>query len=88
MDRLVEYWLQDVSKEMRKKHTVGAFTKWCQEHGFRKASYKCIETAIKMADEILNNPKASEKERKEAILLKKRAVLARTFKKIAAKRKK
>jgi len=88
MNLLVEYWLQDVSKEMEEEKTKGKFTEWCKKNGFKKASYNCIKKAINEADKILQDPNSSEKERKEAILLKKRAILAKTFKKLASKRKK
>jgi len=87
MKKLVEYWLQDVTKEMEEEHTEGTFTQWCIKNGFKKASYACIKKAIEEADKILDNPNASEKQRKMAVKLKKRAILARTFKKIAKKRK-
>lgn len=84
---LTEWWAQDVSKSMKKKGTVGAFTQQCKDMGFRKSSYECIKAAVKKADKVLNNPDASKKERDEAVLLKKRATLAKTFKGWSKKKK-
>jgi len=81
LKQLNEWWAQDVAKSMKKKGTVGAFTQQCEDMGFRKTSYDCIKTAIEKADKIINNPKASKKDHDEAVLLKKRATLAKTFKK-------
>lgn len=53
----------------------GAFTKWCVSSGFKKSSFACIKKALIVADRTNNN------------LLKKRAVLARTFKKWAKNRR-
>jgi len=46
-------WAQDISKSMKKKGTVGAFTQQCKDMGFRKASYNCIKAAIEKADKII-----------------------------------
>ena len=84
---LLEWWAQDVAKSMKKKGTVGAFTQQCKDMGFQKSSYACIKAAIKKADKVLNDTDASKKDHDDAVLLKKRATLAKTFKKMAKKRK-
>jgi len=84
---LLEYWVQKLNNDMERKGTKGAFTKQCKDMGFRKASYNCIKASIEKADKILKDPEAKKEEKDEARLLKKRAVLARTFKKMAKNKK-
>lgn len=84
---LLEWWAQDVAKNMKKKGTVGAFTQQCKDMGFNKASYACIKSSIKKADKVMAEKPKGSKEYKDAALLKKRAVLAKTFKGWAKKNK-
>lgn len=84
---ILEWWAQDVSKSMKKKGTTGAFTQQCKDMGFRKSSYECIKAAIKKADKIMSEKSKDSKEYKDAVLLKKRATLAKTFKGWAKKKK-
>ena len=88
---LLEWWMQDVSKSMKKKGTVGAFTQQCKDMGFKKASYSCITHVEKEFEKIKKlhaDGKINKKEYKEWALKKKRASLAKTFKKIGLKKKK
>jgi hypothetical protein len=85
---LMEYWILNVERTMKKNGTRGSFTKYCKENGFKKSSYSCIDYAIDSANEMLKKFKKNTKEYKNAILLKRRAVLAKTFKKISKKRRK
>ncbi len=87
LQQLNEWWAQDVAKSMKKKGTVGAFTQQCKDMGFNKSSYACIKAAIKKADKVLNDTDASKKDHDDAVLLKKRATLAKTFKKWGKKKK-
>ena len=87
LQQLNEWWAQDVSKSMKKKGTVGAFTQQCKDMGFQKSSHACIKEAIKKADKIMSEKPKGSKEYKDAALLKKRATLAKTFKKWGAKKK-
>lgn len=88
---LFEWWAQDVAKSMKQKGTVGAFTQQCQDMGFNKSSLACI----KYVEEQYNKAKAayesgtiSKKEYEEWALKKKRATLAKTFKKWGSNKKK
>lgn len=54
----------------------GAFTAWCKRHGFSGATEGCITEAIRVAKRTGNKT------------LLRRAVLARTLKKMASKRRK
>jgi len=88
---LVEWWAQDVAKSMKKKGTVGAFTQQCKDMGFRKSSIACIthvEQQFKKAKEAYEAGTISKKEYDEWALKKKRATLAKTFKKWGSKKKK
>jgi len=87
LHQLNEWWAQDVSKSMKKKGTIGAFTQQCKDMGFKKSSYACIKASIEKADKVLNDETASKKEHADAVLLKKRATLAKTFKGWAKKKK-
>jgi len=87
LQELNEWWAQDVSKSMKKKGTVGIFTQQCKDMGFKKSSYACIKASIEKADKVLNDETASKKEHDDAVLLKKRATLAKTFKGWAKKKK-
>ena len=87
-ETLLEWWATEITKKMKEKGTTGAFTQWCKNNNFKKASYECIKTAIKKADEVLQKFDKNSKEYKEALLLKRRATLAKTFKKWAKQRKK
>lgn len=84
---LLEWWAQKVAKDMKKKGTVGSFTQQCKDMGFNKSSYACIKAAIKKADKVMAEKPKGSKEYKEALTLKKRAVLAKTFKGWAKKKK-
>jgi hypothetical protein len=87
---LLEYWVQDVVKSIKKKGTAGAFTQQCKEMGFQKASYECIkhvEKEYEKAKTDFDNGNISKKEYKEWSLKKKRASLAKTFKGISKKKK-
>jgi len=88
LSQLNEWWAQDVTSSMKKKGTKGSFTEYCKGKGFRKASYECIKQTIKEMDKILENPKSTDKQRKDALHWKRRAVLARTFKGWNKKKKK
>lgn len=88
---LVEWWAQDVSKAMKKKGTVGAFTQQCKDMGFRKSSLACIkhvEQQYQKAKASYEAGTISKKEYDEWALKKKRATLAKTFKKWGSKKKK
>ena len=88
---LLEWWAEDVVKNMEKNNTKGAFTKQCQDMGFKKASYACIQHVNEEYEKIKNAYNAGKIQRSEYddwALLKKRATLAKTFKKWGAKKKK
>jgi hypothetical protein len=40
-------WIQDVTKTFAKKGTKGAFTRWCQKHGYPKVTKSCISLGKK-----------------------------------------
>ena len=40
-------WIQSATKSFEKKGTVGAFTKWCKQHGYSKVSQMCINEGKK-----------------------------------------
>jgi len=63
-------WIQKAIKR------PGAFTEWCEKHGFRGASFSCIEEAIKRAKKTGNDR------------LLRQAYLARTLKTKIKRRKK
>ena len=88
---LQEWWAQDVAKSMKKKGTVGAFTAQCQDMGFQKSSGACIkhvEEEYVKAKTDFEAGKITKDEYDEWALKKKRATLAKTFKKWGAKKKK
>ncbi len=88
---LQEWWAQDVAKSMKKNGTVGAFTQQCKDMGYQKASYECIKNVEKeyaKAKLDFEAGKISKKEYDDWALMKKRATLAKTFKKWGAKKKK
>lgn len=88
---ILEWWAQDVAKSMKKKGTVGAFTQQCQDMGFQKSSAACIkhvEEEYVKAQKDFEDGKISKEEYDEWALKKKRAILAKTFKKWGAKKKK
>jgi hypothetical protein len=87
---LLEWWAQDVAKNMKKKGTVGAFTQQCQDMGFQKSSYNCIKyvkTEYAKAKVAYEKGEVSKKEYDEWALKNKRATLAKTFKGWAKKKK-
>ena len=50
-----EYWMQDVSKEIKKDHTGGSFRKWCESHNYGDGcSDECIREALKTDDKLLH----------------------------------
>ena len=50
-----EYWMQNVSKEIKKDHTGGTFRHWCERHGFDSGcSDECIHEALKTDDTLLH----------------------------------
>lgn len=88
---LFEWWAQDVAKSMKKKGTVGAFTQQCKDMGFNKSSLACIkhvEKEYQKAKKLFADGKMNKKEYEEWALKKKRATLAKTFKKWGSKKKK
>lgn len=40
-------WIQSASARMKKKGTVGSFTKWCKSKGFGGATAACIAAGKK-----------------------------------------
>lgn len=87
---LQEWWAQDVAKSMVQKGTTGAFTQQCKDMGYQKASYECIKDVEKKFEQAkldLGSGKISKKEYDDIALMKKRATLAKTFKKWGAKKK-
>ena len=88
---LQEWWAQDVAKSMKQKGTTGAFTQQCKDMGYNKASYECIKHVnqeYEKAKVAFEAGKISKQEYDEWALKKKRATLAKTFKKWGAKKKK
>lgn len=88
---LQEWWAQDVAKSMKNKGTVGAFTAQCQDMGFKKSSMACIsfvEEEYNKAKKAFAAGEMSKEEYDEWALKKKRATLAKTFKKWGARKKK
>lgn len=64
-----EKWIQKAIKKL------GSFTAWCKRRGYDKASYSCIEEAIRVAKKTGNKT------------LLRRAYLARTLKKMKRRSK-
>jgi hypothetical protein len=86
---ICEWWAQDVAKSMKEKGTVGSFTAQCKEMGFKKSSHSCIkyvEQEYEKAKIKFKNGNMSKKEYDAWALKKKRATLAKTFKKWAKKK--
>lgn len=65
-------WMQEVNKQMEEKGTKGAFREYCIRKGYSGVTQACIEEGKRSS-----NP-----------TIRKRAVLAETFKKHSKKRKK
>jgi hypothetical protein len=79
----LEWWAQDVSKSMKAKGTVGAFTQQCRDMGFQKSSFACINHVNEEFEKIKQQFEAGEVSKEvydEWALKKKRATLAKVFK--------
>lgn len=88
---LNEWWAQDVAKSMKEKGTTGAFTQQCKDMGFKKSSFSCIkyvEDEFEKIKDDFKNGKIKKTVYDEWALKKKRATLAKTFKKWAKNKKK
>lgn len=64
-------WIQKVVKRMEQKGTKGAFTEWCKSQGYSGVTWECIRKG----------------KRSSSAIIRKRATLAETFRKIAMRRK-
>jgi len=73
---LKNLWMQKVRKRMEKKGTVGAFTRWCKQHGHKGATMACVREALRIGRKTKNTR------------LIKMAILCRTFHKYRPKGKK
>ena len=88
---LIEWWANDVSKSMKKNGTIGSFTQQCKDMGFNKASFACIshvEKEFEKIKKLFANGTINKKDCNEWALKKKRATLAKTFKKWGSNKKK
>ena len=79
---MVKNWMQKVDKSMERKGTVGAFTRWCNDKGY-KSVHKCAQaTKDKYKDQKwkrASNPRAALRDYR-------RATLALVFEKAAKKK--
>lgn len=40
-------WMQKAARSMKRRGTVGSFTRWCKKQGFRGVTNECIRRALK-----------------------------------------
>lgn len=45
-------WMQTASKRMKKKGTVGSFTRWCKQHGYGGVNSRCIQAGLNAGGKI------------------------------------
>jgi hypothetical protein len=64
-------WMQGAAARMKRKGTVGAFTRWCKAQGYGGVTSECIRAGLKSS-----NP-----------TIRKRAGFAKAAKSVARKRK-